>query len=741
MKLSFSIVINTYNRAHTLGDTLQSLQYLRYPRFEVIVVNGPSTDSTEEILSQYEGKIVKLNCSYANLSISRNVGIAAAKGDIVCFIDDDAIPEPNWLDLIATGYTKPEIAAVGGYIRDHTGYTYQSRALVCNRFGVGTDYDLPDPRNVDSASAKPTKYFSLTGTNCTFRRSALLEIGGFDEEYAYFLDETDVVIRLVDIGYEICYVPAAEIHHKYASSHLRSATRIPKSIYLPARSKAYFCMKNAAPVHGSAAVLTHLEEYRSSLRKDYDWYLHHSKIDAEHHASLHEDIDRGIHDGLKDAYHYTSRKLLPVNLFQPNREFAHYPILIESAKRLRICFLSQEYPPSICGGIGNWTHTLATALAKLGHEISVVTKGGEHNRVDFQEGVWVHRVVPVWQPNRIHPPLPDIPQIIKDYSYTVFDEVMRINIIRGLDIVSSPIWDLEGIACISDGGLPNILSLHTSFKLALPSKPEWLRNADYKKNHVDKIIEGEKWLLENSPYILANSEAIVADIEREYEISLGKARYTTVPHGIRPISTFSESNIKKISDGKKLNLLYVGRFEKRKGTDLLLEVLPDILEKYPDIVVNLVGNNDIEVGDGPSLWMAFSQKYAQKAWMNRISAPGLVSEEALQAHYRNADIFVAPSRYESFGLIFLEAMRVGVACIGTRIGGIAEVIEDGVTGILCEPNDANSLKEAMEHLVTQHALRQKLSRNSYVSFVKHFSDASMAQSCANVYQQLITRVV
>ncbi|MES2978752.1 MAG: glycosyltransferase [Pseudomonadota bacterium] len=734
MTIQFSIVINTYNRAHTIEDTLQSLKYLRYPSFEVLVVNGPSTDATEEILKRYRDDIIHLNCSEANLSVSRNIGISAASGDVVCFIDDDAIPEPNWLDMIATGYTSPEVGAVGGYIRDHTGYSYQSRAVVCNRFGEGVNYESPDAVKLKTSTTSPPEFYSLTGTNCTFRRSALFEIGGFDEEYAYFLDETDVVLRLVDRGYKIVYVPSAEIHHKYASSHLRTATRIPTSIYLPARSKAYFCMKNAAPVHGSAIVLDHLEKYRSSLRSDYDWYLHHGQIDVHHHRNLHQGIDRGISDGLRNAF--LDRKLMNRERSDTKQSFKAYPPTLAAPTRIRVCFLSQEYPPNPCGGIGNWTHTLATSLARLGHEVTVITKGAEHNRVDFQEGVWVHRVVPVWQPERTVPPIPpDIPQITKDYAYTVYDEVMRIRLVRGIDLVSSPIWDLEGIACIADVELINVLSLHTTFRLALPSKPDWANNAEYKKNHIDKIIEGEKWLLENSRYILANSNAIVADVIREYEVNLTRSSPFVIPHGIAPIDKSLEIRGISFETNDDVNILYVGRFERRKGIDLLLDCLPELLEKNSNLTVTLVGDNELLDGKN-SIWSSFVERHKNSSWFGRVLATGRVDSDSLSKYYSSCDVFVAPSRYESFGLIFVEAMRFAKVCVGTKVGGIPEVIEDQVNGILCDSDNVDQLRLALESLIVDKNKRDRLGMAGYKSFTENFIAEKMAASCLDMYRNI-----
>ena len=87
-RLTFSIVINTYNRATSLVNTLESMFYLRHPAYEVIVVNGPSTDHTQALIEQYAENIKIGQCAETNLAKSRNIGIGMASGDIVCFIDD-----------------------------------------------------------------------------------------------------------------------------------------------------------------------------------------------------------------------------------------------------------------------------------------------------------------------------------------------------------------------------------------------------------------------------------------------------------------------------------------------------------------------------------------------------------------------------------------------------------------------------------------------------------------------------
>src|SRR4051812_1865009 len=106
---SFSIIINTYNRGPFLQDAIVGLSELDYDDFEVVVVNGPSTDNTEEVLAGWAGRIKIGHCPEPNLSMSRNVGIELAAGDCVAFIDDDAVPHPSWLKVIAPHYTNPRV--------------------------------------------------------------------------------------------------------------------------------------------------------------------------------------------------------------------------------------------------------------------------------------------------------------------------------------------------------------------------------------------------------------------------------------------------------------------------------------------------------------------------------------------------------------------------------------------------------------------------------------------------------
>ncbi len=130
-----SVIVNSCNRAASLHATLQAMVRQNYSNFELIVVNGPSTDDTLGVMRAHAAEIRAGSCADRNLSISRNVGIEMARGDFVAFIDDDAVPDEDWLVDAIAAFDAEDIAGVGGFVYDHTGYELQYSYTVCDRMG------------------------------------------------------------------------------------------------------------------------------------------------------------------------------------------------------------------------------------------------------------------------------------------------------------------------------------------------------------------------------------------------------------------------------------------------------------------------------------------------------------------------------------------------------------------------------------------------------------------------------
>lgn len=734
MRKSISVVINTLNRASHLRNALLALRYQRHPRFEVVVVNGPSTDDTMMVLAEHRDvKVVQ--CAEANLSISRNLGIAEAAGEIICFIDDDGVPEPNWLDRIEAAYGDPKIGAAGGYIRDVTGVQFQCKATVCDRFGRSHSYD--DKATALAASKchpGAWNYPTQTGCNSSFRRSALVGVGGFDETYVYFLDETDVVVRLIDAGWQVAYAEGAEVHHRYASSAQRDDRRVPISLYHPFRSKAYFAATHSRRHHSLDEIFTHLAEHSLEITRANKWYLANKWITQEHYDKLARDMETGLRDGVKQAFSGARQR----RMFSAPPPFRPFETQLAWENRVRVCLLSQEYPPGPVGGIGEWTRTLAQSLAGAGHEVTVIARAedGAPHTVDFVDGVWVHRIVPQWQPNRTDPPLGDLPQVIRDYAYTALDEVLRVHQIRGLSLVSWPIWDLEGAAVAAQDLIPNIMSLHTTFKLTLPSQPEWQSNPAYRRDHVDKIIEGERRMLASAQPALANSVAIMTDCESAYGVSTLRHRAALAPHGV---PDYAASLGPRHVDHSRRVLLFAGRLEARKGVDTLFDALPGLMAERDNLFVRIIGKDSQKVKGTPSLREAFERKWARASWRDRVSFEGEVDRETLLKAYRDCDVFVAPSRYESFGLVAVEAMVFARPVAAGRCGGLKEIVDHGKTGLLFEPGDVQALSEALARLLDDPILQRAMGQAGRRRYEAAYTTEIMRDQVLRIYRDVLAR--
>ena len=251
-----SVVVCTYNRVDALGVTLDALRYQEFAEFEVIVVNGPSTDDTSAVLDAWREDVKVVENPVANLSVSRNLGIRAAAGDLVAFIDDDAIPEFDWLADIVAEFERDstgEVAGVGGLVFDHNGTKFQFRFAASSRLG---EPKLSDCRPFDELCLPGGFWFPyLQGTNAVFRRDILDAIGGFDETFDYYLDETDLCARIVDAGYLLRQIDDAHVHHKFLPSAMRNEKRVYTRWYPVIKNLTYFGFRHALDEVGEEAIL------------------------------------------------------------------------------------------------------------------------------------------------------------------------------------------------------------------------------------------------------------------------------------------------------------------------------------------------------------------------------------------------------------------------------------------------------------------------------------------------------
>jgi glycosyltransferase involved in cell wall biosynthesis len=210
--------------------------------------------------------------------------------------------------------------------------------------------------------------------------------------------------------------------------------------------------------------------------------------------------------------------------------------------------------------------------------------------------------------------------------------------------------------------------------------------------------------------------------------SLAPETIAIVPHGIPvPANTPLRS-----ASNPKCEILFVGRLEHRKGIDLLLAALPAMLQAEPDATVTLVGT------DRDGHWQKMWRQSAPAVVRDRVSFAGVVDAATLTSHYRNAHVFIAPSRYESFGLIFVEAMAYALPVVALRAPGAIDLIENDVNGVLVSPDDPSALSAALSGLVSDRARRQRLGDAGRRSVEALYSLPALASASVAFYRDRLS---
>ncbi len=695
--MRFSVVINTFNRAASLPDTLRGLSRQSHDEFEVVVVNGPSTDGTADVLAEWSDYLRVVDLDAAHLGRSRNKGIAASAGEVVAFIDDDAIPEPDWLEGLAAGFDDPLVAGVGGLVFDHTGLELQYRYSVCGRTGHPRFDVFPPFDEYLYPGADPFLY--LQGTNCSFRREALVEIGGFDETIEYYLDETEVCMRLVDAGYRLVQLDGAAVHHRFLPSHLRATRTVWTNPYPAVKNRHYFALSNVVESNRGAVLVDLADWVRSVLVNGSNELREHGADDGAVELFV-DRVHRGVADGIELGLR-AERRSVEIGP-PPSVEFRRFPTVRPEGPTRRFCFVSGEYPPDV-GGIGRFTEETASGLAALGHEVHVVTRSDDVPRIDVENDVWVHRV------HVGDPYIPGLETSVLRHNFlhaaALYGEVVRLHQRRPLNLVSAPIWNCENLLCSLDGRFPTVTTLHTTIDKVVELLPTWEENP-----HVRALRRLEAESLRLSPILHANSRATSSDARRFTD-----GKIELVHFGLRDVS---EDVVPLREAGEGLELLFVGRMERRKGVDILLDAIPALLERLPELHVTLVGRDTPNTELGMTYREHFEEQHRGASFLERVHFVGEVSGDELARRYAGCDVFCAPSRYESFGFVLLEAMAHGRPVVACSSGGVTDIVDGN--GELVAPGDSTALFEALLRMLTDPQRREEMGDRSRRLFEEYW---------------------
>lgn len=286
-----SVVIVSHGRPNSLKTCLRAVRQLVYYPFEIVVVaDRPGLKGLEN--SGLTDRVKTVGFDDANIAQARNLGIGHAAGDVVAFLDDDAVPEPGWLYHLIAPFEDASIDAATGFVLGRNGISFQSKAHVIDAHGVTSDLPVT-AQGVSIHAGQDGTAIKTPGTNCAFRRSLFTELGGFDPNYRYYLDESDLNMRIAGSRKLTAVVPLAQVHHSVAESARRTQERVATSLHEIGASTAVFLRKFLKIDSMDVA----LDQARSSQRNIAVRQMVAGQCEPRDVARLMSTFDTGVADG------------------------------------------------------------------------------------------------------------------------------------------------------------------------------------------------------------------------------------------------------------------------------------------------------------------------------------------------------------------------------------------------------------------------------------------------------------
>ncbi|MEM7547131.1 MAG: glycosyltransferase family 2 protein [Pseudomonadota bacterium] len=444
-----SVIALTRDRQQDFRSLMIALSLQRYPNFEVIVVGANPTVDSHGAPPALARRITYAQCVEQNISRSRNIGLSLAAGEIVAFIDDDAAPEADWLERLIPLFQDPEIGGVGGFVRGRNGVDYQWQGAMVDRYG-GHIAISPDELRGSKDLLKSGEYFlSTVGVNSAYRRSALHAIKGFDENFHYFLDESDICVRLQQEGWTIGFAAAAEVHHAYSASSERRANRAPRDLFQIAASRAYF-----GRCHGHVDwQQIKLDEFRDDQTRRLAKFVQLGRISRRQADAIVARMEEGLSEGL---LRYEAGKV-QTRLTPPDEYLASEELFGRSrTRRVRVALVVGSLARSAI-------YRAARQLAQAGFEVSVIdfSLRAQRLKVWFSEGIW-HHVGGILGRDRFGEPLP-----VPRRCLRVKRELQRIGERRQFDCVIRPAARKFKIGDMRPANMAGILSGYVAEPLHL----------------------------------------------------------------------------------------------------------------------------------------------------------------------------------------------------------------------------------------------------------------------------------
>lgn len=367
---------------------------------------------------------------------------------------------------------------------------------------------------------------------------------------------------------------------------------------------------------------------------------------------------------------------------------------------MRVAMVTQSYYPSF-GGVTEHVHHLSKALRSLGHDVTIITSGPDHNGDASVIRLGRNALFPI--------------------NGALVNVTVGLNLTKRLrEIFTRRRYDIIHIHSPLEPTLP-LAALMAAKPLSCPVVGTF---------HMSARVSPAYEVFSNAlaPYASRlNARIAVSRAARRFALKYFPADYLIVPNGVDYDRFLRGSERIDWLDDGRINILYVGRLDMRKKVPWLISAFKRAFRRNQHLRLIIVGRGLTE---------AACRIAAHPLAGSSVVFAGSISPRELPAYYRSSHIFCSvPAGRESFGIVLLEAMTAGKPVIGTAIEGYRDIVRDTIDGILVRPGDTDALVDAMTRLAVDEGRRSAMGRSGQLR-ARRFEWSRVAGSIGEIYSDL-----
>ena len=630
---TISVVVCAYtrDRLEVLTEAVDSLRAQTLPPHEIVLVIDHAPELLDEVRALWPDLKIVANRERKGLSGARNSGVAEATGEVVAFLDDDAIAAPDWLAHLAAAYADPDVLGAGGTVRPRwvegkPGWFPPEFDWVVGCTHSGMPQELEPVRN-------------LVGANMSFRREPLVEVGGFSHELGRVgtlpvgCEETDLSIRVHQRWpeAEILYDPAAEVEH----------------VVPPARGKVRYFLDRCRAEGRSKAVLSGMVGSDDGLSAERTYVRRTLPLGFLRDLG---DAAKGDAGGLGRAAMIfvglaaTTVDYLRVRtgIAKPDETEAAHPSSNGGTPRV---LMVTPRSPLAQGGVERHVLEVSTRMVAAGVHVEVICTDpdSKDEKTEVHEGVRI-RTLRAWPRGR---DWHFAPGIWREMGKEKWDLVH----VQSYHTLVAPLAMLRALAL----RVPYVVTFH---------------GGGHSLEHRNRARRVQMRILRPLLRRAARLVAIARFEVEQYGQLLGvpPERFAFIPNGTD--LSFSDGEVAG-AEPETMTLASIGRLERYKGHHRVLEAFPLVLEQEPDAKLLIVGKGPYE---DELRKQAVELGIADSVEVTSVP-PG--DPRGMAALLGGVSLVVLMSEFESHPLVALEAAAARRRLLVADAGGLSEIVADG----------------------------------------------------------------